>query len=78
MHERAVKERITLAEQSDVITGLEPQGDLMQLGRIHSPGELGQFERTQVAQALPLPIELQFHHQDGLLKFGIVLRALNC
>ena len=53
--------------------GLEPQGELMQLGRINSPGELGQLERTQVAQALPLPIELQFHHQDGLLKFGMGL-----
>ena len=53
--------------------GLEPQGDLMQLGRIDSPGELGQLERTEVAQALPLSIELQFYHQDGLLEFGMGL-----
>ena len=46
--------------------GLEPQGDLVQFRRVDPPGELGQLQRVEVAQPLPLPVELQFHPQHGL------------
>ena len=52
---------------------LEPEGNLVQLGRVDPPGQLGQLQRIQVAKPLPLSVELQFHPQDGLAELGMSL-----
>ena len=36
-----------------VEAGFEPQGDLVQLGRVDPPGQFGQLERIEVAESLP-------------------------
>src|SRR5271166_2151881 len=56
-----------------VEAGFEPQGDLVQLGRVDPPGQFGQLERIEVAESLPLPVQLHFHQQDGLLELGMGL-----
>jgi hypothetical protein len=58
-----------------VEAGFEPQGDLVQLRRVDPPSQFGQLERIEVAESLPLPVQLHFHQQDDLLKLGMGLRG---
>ena len=68
-------ERSSNAQPLLVEAGFEPQGDLVQLRRVDPPGQFGQLARIEVAESLPLPVQLHFHQQDDLLKLGMGLRG---
>ena len=53
--------------------GLEPLGDLAELGRVDDRGQLGELGGVEVAQLQPLAVELELHPQGGLPQLGVGL-----